>query len=180
MVLGAAQWWPGGDHITAWRRPGAQPEAFLDLEYYVDWARTAERGTFDTSFLASASDEEARNFGRERNVDHATRYERGRECVDAVRGLWDSWDDNALVHEKVGGRFADPAKLRTLDHRGKHFTVRGPLNIARPPRGCPVLFQAGASEAGRDLAAATADTVFTLTGPVGRIRDFNADVRTSR
>jgi alkanesulfonate monooxygenase SsuD/methylene tetrahydromethanopterin reductase-like flavin-dependent oxidoreductase (luciferase family) len=52
MVLGAAQWWPGGDHITAWRRPGAQPEAFLDLEYYVDWARTAERGTFDTSFLA--------------------------------------------------------------------------------------------------------------------------------
>ncbi|MFF1963255.1 LLM class flavin-dependent oxidoreductase [Streptomyces sp. NPDC058232] len=251
MILGAAQWWPGGEHITAWRRPDAQPEAFLDLEYYVDWAKTAERGMFDTLFLAdelyvwdrfdsgveyssnvrpepftllgalaavteriglaatvsttynepyhtarrvasldflskgragwnlvtSASDEEARNFGRDRNVDHATRYERGREFVDVVRGLWDSWDDDALVHDKASGRFADPAKLHTLDHRGKHFTVRGPLNIARPPQGHPLLFQAGASEAGRDLAAATADAVFTLTGPVDRLRDFYTDVK---
>jgi FMN-dependent oxidoreductase (nitrilotriacetate monooxygenase family) len=251
MVLGAAQWWPGGEHITAWRRPDARPEAFLDLEYYVDWARTAERGTFDTLFLAdelyvwdrfdsgveyssnvrpepftllgalaavteriglaatvsttynepyhtarrvasldflskgragwnlvtSASDEEARNFGRERNLDHATRYERGREFVDVVRGLWDSWDDDALVRDKAGGRFADPAKLHTLNHHGKHFTVRGPLNIARPPQGYPVLFQAGASEAGRDLAAATADAVFTLTAPVDRLHDFYVDVK---
>jgi N-acetyl-S-(2-succino)cysteine monooxygenase len=251
MILGAAQWWPGGEHITAWRRPDAQPEAFLDLDYYVDWARTAERGKFDTLFLAdelyvwdrfnsgveyssnvrpepftllgalavvteriglaatvsttynepyhtarkvasldfiskgragwnlvtSASDEEARNFGRERNVDHATRYERGREFVDVVHGLWDSWDDDALVRDKAGGRFADPAKLHTLDHHGKHFTVRGPLNIARPPQGYPVLFQAGASEAGRDLAAATADAVFTLTGPIDRLHDFYVDVK---
>jgi FMN-dependent oxidoreductase (nitrilotriacetate monooxygenase family) len=251
MVLGAAQWWPGGEHITAWRRADARPEAFLDLEYYVDWARTAERGKFDTLFLAdelyvwdrfesgveyssnvrpepftllgalaavtdriglaatvsttynepyhtarkvasldflskgragwnvvtSASDEEARNFGRDRNMDHATRYERSREFVDVVRGLWDSWDDDALVRDKATGRFADPAKLHNLEHRGRHFAVRGPLNIARPPQGYPVLFQAGASEAGRDLAAATADAVFTLTGPVDRLRDFYADVK---
>lgn len=251
MILGAAQWWPGGEHITAWRRAEARPEAFLDLDYYVDWARTAERGKFDTLFIAdelyvwdrfdsgvehssnvrpepftllgalaavteriglaatvsttynepyhaarriasldflsrgragwnlvtSASDEEARNFGRSKNMDHATRYERGREFVDVVRGLWDSWDDDALLYDKAGGYFADRAKLHTLDHEGKHFTVRGPLNIARPPQGYPVLFQAGASDAGRDLAAATADAVFTLTGPVERLRDFYADVK---
>ena len=251
MVLGAAQWWPGGEHMTAWRREDAEPEAFLDLEYYVDWAKTAERGKFDTLFLAdelyvwdrfrssvehtsnvrpepftllgalsvateniglaatvsttynepyhtarrvasldflskgragwnlvtSASDEEARNFGRERNVDHATRYERGREFVDVVRGLWDSWDDDALVYNKVTGRFADPSKLHTLNHRGNHFTVRGPLNIARPPQGYPPLFQAGSSNAGRDLAAATADAIFTLPGSLDQLRDFYLDVK---
>ncbi|QIZ02323.2 LLM class flavin-dependent oxidoreductase [Streptomyces sp. S1D4-11] len=73
------------------------------------------KGRAGWNLVTSASDEEARNFGRDRNVDHATRYERGREFVDVVRGLWDSWDDDALVHDKADGRFADPAKLHTLN-----------------------------------------------------------------
>ncbi|GIH05184.1 monooxygenase [Rhizocola hellebori] len=223
----------------------------MDLNYYVEFARTAERGKFDTIFLAdelyvwdrftsgiehssnvrpepfvllgaiaavtrhiglaatlsttynepyhvarklatldhlsngraawnlvtSASDEEARNFGRDRNLDHAIRYERAREFVDVARGLWDSWDDDALLCDKQSGYFADASKLHTLYHQGKHFTVRGPLNIARPPQGYPVLFQAGASPAGRDLAAATADAVFTIAGSLAQAQEFYADVK---
>lgn len=114
--------------------------------------------------VTSASDEEARNFGREAHLDHAVRYRRAEEFVDVVRGLWDSWDDDAFRFDKRTGVFADRAGLRVLGHVGEHLSVRGPLNVPRPPQGHPPIFQAGASEAGRDLAGRTADAVFTLGG----------------
>lgn len=236
LILGAGLFYPGGEHITGWRSPAAQPDRYLDLDYYAEFARTAEEGRFATVFIAdelyvwdrydsgvdhgvnirpepftllgalsqlttriglaatvsttynepyhvarklasldylsegraawnlvtSASDEEARNFGRDSNLDHAVRYRRGEEFVEVVRGLWDSWDDDALRYDKATGFFADREKVHVLDHEGEFLSVRGPLNIARPPQGHPPLFQAGASEAGRALAGRTADAVFTL------------------
>lgn len=116
------------------------------------------------NLVTSASDEEARNFGRDAHLEHSIRYRRGAEFVDVVHGLWDGWDDDAFLFDKKTGRFADRSKLHVLDHRGEHFAVRGPLSIPRPVQGHPPLFQAGASEAGRELAGRTADAVFTLGG----------------
>jgi FMN-dependent oxidoreductase (nitrilotriacetate monooxygenase family) len=110
--------------------------------------------------VTSFTDGEARNFNREHHPDHTSRYRRAREFVSVVRGLWDSWDDDAFLRDKQSGRYFDPAKLHVLNHRGEHFSVRGPLNIARSPQGHPVIFQAGASDDGLELAAATADAVY--------------------
>ncbi|RXZ83134.1 LLM class flavin-dependent oxidoreductase [Paenibacillaceae bacterium] len=112
------------------------------------------------NIVTSQTDEEARNFGREKHLEHGTRYERAEEFVDVTQGLWDSWEDDALLLNKESGYFADKEKLHNLQHKGKHFQVHGPLNVARPPQGYPVLAQAGASEAGKELAAAKAEIVF--------------------
>ncbi|MCU1529345.1 MAG: hypothetical protein JWP75_3108, partial [Frondihabitans sp.] len=112
--------------------------------------------------VTSASDEEAWNFGLESNLDHSVRYKRGAEFVQVVDELLDSWDEGAVLADKTTGRYSDAAKVRPIDHDGEFFKVRGPLNISRPPQRKPALFQAGASEDGKNLAAATADAVFTL------------------
>ncbi|HEX2885483.1 LLM class flavin-dependent oxidoreductase [Vineibacter terrae] len=122
--------------------------------------------------VTSFTDGEARNFSRDRHPDHASRYARAREFVAVVRGLWDSWDDDAFVRDKASGRYFDPDKLHVLDHRGVHFAVRGPLNIARAPQGHPVIFQAGASEDGLSLAAATADVVYAAAQTFEDARSF--------
>ncbi|BDZ51316.1 monooxygenase [Frondihabitans sucicola] len=130
------------------------------------------------NLVTSASDEEAWNFGRDANLDHSVRYRRGAEFVDVVKGLWDSWDDDAFLYDRESGSFARRDGLHVLDHHGEFFDVRGPLNIARPPQGHPVLFQAGASEAGRELAGATAEGVFTLSpDALGDAQDLYADYK---
>jgi alkanesulfonate monooxygenase SsuD/methylene tetrahydromethanopterin reductase-like flavin-dependent oxidoreductase (luciferase family) len=93
-------------------------------------------------------------------VEHDERYRRAREFYDVVTGLWDSFADDAFVRDVAEGIFFDPSKLHVLAHQGEHLSVRGPLNIARPIQGWPVIVQAGASEAGRQLAAETAEVVF--------------------
>jgi len=98
--------------------------------------------------VTSSNVSEAFNFGRERHYEHDARYDRAIEFVEVVKGLWDSWDDDAFVRDRKSERYFDPAKLHYLNHKGEHFSVRGPLNVARPPRGHPVLFQAGSSEVG--------------------------------
>lgn len=112
------------------------------------------------NIVTSQTDEEARNFNKEKHLQHAIRYERAREFVEVTQGLWDSWEDDALLFDKESGYFADKDKLHNLNHKGKEFAVRGPLNVSRPPQGYPVLIQAGASEAGKELAAAKAEVVF--------------------
>jgi FMN-dependent oxidoreductase (nitrilotriacetate monooxygenase family) len=92
-------------------------------------------------------------------------------------GLWDSWEDDAFVRDKAEGRFFEPAKRHVLDHKGRFFQVRGPLNVARAPQGHPVVVQAGSSEAGRDLAARTAEVIFTAQQTLGEAIDFYADVK---
>jgi FMN-dependent oxidoreductase (nitrilotriacetate monooxygenase family) len=258
LALGAGLYYPGGEHITGWRSAAAEPDRFLDLGYYAEFAQTAEEGRFAVMFVAdelyvrdrfdsgidhgvnirpepltllsalsqltskiglaatisttynepyhvarklasldylsdgraawnlltSASDEEARNFGHDTRVDHDVRYRRGEEFVDVVRGLWDSWDDDAFLHNKESGYFADRDKMHILGHSGKFLSVRGPLNIARPPQGHPPMFQADASAAGRAVAGRTADAVLTLHSndlPSGQrlYRDYKARARRS-
>lgn len=104
---------------------------------------------------------EAANFGLDAHPAHLDRYLRAHEFVAVVDGLWDSWDEDAFIRDKASGLFFDPAKRKALDHQGRYFSVAGPLHIARSPQGKPVVFQAGSSDAGIDLAAATADVVFT-------------------
>src|SRR3954468_14237053 len=106
--------------------------------------------------VTTANPDAALNFGLTEHVEHDERYRRAREFYDVVTGLWDSWADDAFVRDAKNGIYFDPQKLHVLDHKGKHYSVRGPLNIARPVQGWPVIIQAGASDSGRQLAAETA------------------------
>ena len=124
------------------------------------------------NIVTSWSDAEARNFSREQHLDYDTRYERAAEFVHVVRGLWDSWDEDAFPLDQASGIFFDAAKLHTLDHRGKHFQVRGPLSVKRTPQGRPILVQAGASEQGIDIAAANADVVYSAAHAIEPARAY--------
>ncbi len=117
------------------------------------------------------------NFGRDGLEDHALRYERAREFVEVCFGLWDSWDDDAFSLDRETGIYFDPKKMHYLRHKGKFFSVRGPLNIARPPQGRPVIIQAGGSEAGKALAAETAEVIFTRDASLDHARAFYSDVK---
>jgi FMN-dependent oxidoreductase (nitrilotriacetate monooxygenase family) len=119
----------------------------------------------------------AYNFGRNARDEHAIRYERAREFLSVVMGLWDSWEDDAFGRNKEEAEFFDPAKLHQLNFTGKYVSVRGPLNVPRPPQGHPVIFQAGGSEPGKALAAETAEVVFTQDRNVKAAQAFYADVK---
>lgn len=129
------------------------------------------------NLVTSQVEDEAGNFGLERHVDHTRRYERAAEFYDVVAGLWDSWEQDAFLHDKESGVWFDFDKMHFLNHRGAHFSVRGPLNVSRTPQGRPVVAQAGSSEAGRALAARTADLVFTAQIAVPEGRAFRDDLR---
>lgn len=117
------------------------------------------------------------NFGKDDLDDHATRYERAAEFVDVVTGLWDSWDENAVLRDTDTGRYFDPARVHTLDYKGKYYSVKGPLNIARSPQGRPLITQAGGSEAGKELAAETADVVFIQAPTIAVAKAFYDDLK---
>ena len=127
--------------------------------------------------VTTSNPDASRNFGREEHLEHALRYRRAREFFDVVTGLWDSWEDDAFLRDQETGIFFDPAKLHVLGHRGEYFDVRGPLNIARPVQGWPVIVQAGASDAGRQLAAETAEAVFAPAANLEAGREYYADVK---
>ncbi|WP_032959446.1 LLM class flavin-dependent oxidoreductase, partial [Bordetella hinzii] len=241
-----------GHHIAAWRHPGAQADAGVNIRHYADLARRAEAAKFDAIFLADAvgvrnseldslsrtarSDHfepltllsalamvterigliatvsttynepyhvarkfasldhisggrsgwnlvtssgqgEAQNFNLDEHVDHARRYARAAEFHDVVLGLWDSWEDDAFVRDAASGQYFDPGKVHPLNHRGEHFRVRGPLNVARSPQGRPVVVQAGASPAGRDLAARTAEVIFVAHQTFDEAQAFYRDIK---
>jgi FMN-dependent oxidoreductase (nitrilotriacetate monooxygenase family) len=140
----------------------------------LDWV---SKGRAGWNVVTSWSDAEALNFGRGQQLDYDSRYERAAEFVDIVRGLWDSWESDAFLFDKQNGLFYDETKRHVLAHKGKHFSVRGPLNVARPPQGHPVVVQAGASEQGRELAAATADVVYAVHGTKSAAQAFYADLK---
>ena len=129
------------------------------------------------NLVTTSNPDAALNFGLEEHVEHDERYRRAREFFDVVTGLWDSWADDALIRDVESGIFFDPDKLHVLDHKGKYYSVRGPLNIARPVQGWPVIVQAGSSEAGRQIAAETAEAVFTAQTTLARAKRFYADVK---
>lgn len=241
-----------GQHVAAWRHPGAHADSGVSFAQAVEVAKTAERGKFDLLFLAdsaavslsgnedargrmgkvvkfepmtllsalaamtknlglvatstttynepytlarqfasldqisggragwnlvtSNNEAEALNYSRDQHLAHSDRYDRAIEFADVVNGLWDSWDDDAFVRDKESGVFFDPTKVHALDHKGEHFQVRGPLNVARSPQGRPVLVQAGASGTGRDVAARLAELVFTAQTTFEQAKEFYADV----
>ncbi|MCQ8241805.1 LLM class flavin-dependent oxidoreductase [Rhizosaccharibacter radicis] len=129
------------------------------------------------NIVTTANPDSALNFGYEEQPDHAARYRRAREFYDVVTGLWDSFADDAFIRDAGEGIYVDPDRMHVLDHRGEHFRVRGPLNIARPVQGWPVIVQAGSSEPGRQLAAETAEVVFAAEATLESGRRFYADVK---
>ncbi|MEM5339547.1 LLM class flavin-dependent oxidoreductase [Paraburkholderia azotifigens] len=129
------------------------------------------------NLVTSSSAHEAKNFNFDEHLAHATRYERAVEFAEVVEGLWDSWDEDAFVRDKASGVYFDPSKRHSLDHRGQFFNVRGPLNVERTPQGRPVVVQAGSSEAGKALAARTAEVIFTAQQTLDDAVAFHADVK---
>jgi alkanesulfonate monooxygenase len=127
--------------------------------------------------VTSSNVSESWNFSREEHYGHDERYERAREFVEVVRGLWDSYEDDAFVRDRASARYFIPEKLHHLNHKGKFFSVRGPLNAARPPQGYPVFAQAGSSEVGREFAAEIAEIVFTPLLELDSARAFCADLK---
>ncbi|MFY2025401.1 LLM class flavin-dependent oxidoreductase [Achromobacter xylosoxidans] len=129
------------------------------------------------NLVTSSGQGEAQNFNLDEHVEHARRYARAAEFHDVVLGLWDSWEDDAFLRDKHSGQYFDPAKLHPLRHRGEHFSVRGPLNVSRSPQGRPVVVQAGASPAGRELAARTAEVIFVAHQTFDEARAFYRDIK---
>jgi len=129
------------------------------------------------NIVTTSNPDAALNFGLDDHMEHDERYRRAREFFDVVTGLWDSWADDAFIRDVAGGVYFDPERLHVLNHKGAYLSVRGPLNIARPIQGWPVIVQAGASEAGKQLAAETAEMVFAGASALSDGQRFYADVK---
>ncbi|HEX3984312.1 MAG TPA: LLM class flavin-dependent oxidoreductase [Acidisoma sp.] len=155
---------------TTFDEPFHIARRFASLDYISD-------GRAGWNIVTTANPDAALNFGRDDMMEHDARYDRAREFYDVVTGLWDSWADDAWLRDKDSGIFFDPAKMHVLAHKGEHLTVRGPLNIARPVQGWPVIVQAGASEAGRQIAAETAEVIFGSSRTMEDGQRFYADVK---
>ncbi|RYH22304.1 MAG: LLM class flavin-dependent oxidoreductase, partial [Alcaligenaceae bacterium] len=129
------------------------------------------------NLVTSGQEGAAANFGDRNHQDHDLRYVKAEEHLRVVRGLWDSWEDGAFLYDAASGAYYDRRKLHTLNHSGKFFSVRGPLNIERSQQGHPVVFQAGSSEAGRGLAASSCDVVFISSHRLDEAKKISADLR---
>jgi FMN-dependent oxidoreductase (nitrilotriacetate monooxygenase family) len=129
------------------------------------------------NLVTTSNPDAALNFGLTEHMEHGERYRRAREFFDVVTGLWDSWAEDAFIRDVEEGIYFDPERMHVLDHKGEFLSVRGPLNIARPIQGWPVIVQAGASDAGRQLAAETAEMIFASGGKLADAQSYYADVR---
>lgn len=129
------------------------------------------------NIVTSPLEGSALNFGGKPHPEHDKRYRIATEYLEVVRGLWDSWEDDAFVRDKESGVFFDPEKMHTLNHQGEFFSVKGPLNISRSPQGHPVIFQAGASEVGKNYAAQVADAIFTGHETLEEAIQFYKDIK---
>ncbi|MYM72537.1 NtaA/DmoA family FMN-dependent monooxygenase [Duganella sp. FT134W] len=159
-----------GTATTTYNEPYTVARQFASLDLLSD-------GRAGWNLVTSDNAAEAANFGRDQHVAHADRYARAREFHQVVTGLWNSWGPGAFVNDKGGTLPYDRAKVQTLNHRGDHFAVAGPLNVAPSPQGRPVVVQAGGSETGRDLAAGTAEVVFTAQPTLAKAQAFYRDIK---
>ncbi|MBD2329250.1 LLM class flavin-dependent oxidoreductase [Alkalinema sp. FACHB-956] len=155
---------------TTYEDPYTLARKFASLDYL-------SNGRAGWNVVTTGNENAAANFGLAHHPEHSQRYERAEEFVEVVKGLWDSWEDDAFIRDRESGIYFEPEKLHILNHQGKHFSVKGPLNVGRPPQGYPVIVQAGASEAGRDLAARTAEVIFTANQTLEDAQAFYADVK---
>ena len=134
-------------------------------------------GRIGWNIVTTWSPQVGSNFGGIGQVTHADRYERAEEYMAVVRGLWDSWADDAVLDDRAGGRYADPSKVRPINHKGPRYQVAGPLNLPRSPQGRPVFVQAGSSDTGRKFAARHAEAVFTAHLEKATAKAFYADLK---
>jgi len=135
------------------------------------------KGRAGWNVVTSGDSGTAGNYGREEHYDYQTRYGRAEEYLDVVKGLWRSYEEDAFVRDRESGVFLDESKLHALNHKGKYFSVTGPLNIQRSPQGEPVIFQAGDSDHGRNLGAKTADAIFTHSPTIEQAQAFYKDLK---
>ncbi|MET4037707.1 MULTISPECIES: LLM class flavin-dependent oxidoreductase [unclassified Bradyrhizobium] len=155
---------------TTYAQPYALARALATLDHL-------SGGRAAWNIVTSFQEAEARNFGLTEQLSREERYERADEFLEVVTKLWDSWEDGALVRDRQTPLFADPARVHRIDHSGKWFNVRGPLNVSRPPQGRPVFIQAGASDRGRDFAARWAEIIFVTPGLIDVAVEFRNDLR---
>lgn len=155
---------------TGYYSPYILARAFSSLDHI-------SGGRAGWNIVTSGRADEAANFGSAQVPDHAERYDRAREFTEVATALWDSWEDDAIRLDPETGVFADPDKVRTIDHRGRFFNVRGPLNTPRPPQGHPLLVQAGSSEDGKEFAAQYAEAVFTAQRTLAEGVEFAHDLK---
>ncbi len=155
---------------TTYNEPFHIARKFSSLDHLND-GRTA------WNVVTSYYESEAGNFNRDNHLDHSVRYDKAFEFVEVVKGLWDSWEEDALVRNKETGVYFDNEKLHALNHKGNYFSVEGPLNSSRSPQGRPVIIQAGSSDAGTSLAAKTADVIFTAQQTLEEAQAFYAMVK---
>jgi FMN-dependent oxidoreductase (nitrilotriacetate monooxygenase family) len=159
----------GATVSTTYSDPFSVARAFASLDH-------VSNGRAAWNAVTTANSSAAANFGTT-HPDHARRYEMAGEFLDVVKGLWDGWADDAVVADRVSGLYIDPARLRPIDHDGPFFKVKGPLNISRSPQGHPVVLQAGGSEAGQNLAARTADVVFSVVQDIDEAKAGYASLK---
>jgi len=160
----------GGTVSTSFSEPFNVARTFASLDHI-----SAGRAAWNV--VTSSRPKAALNFSRDAHLEHELRYERANEFVDVVNGLWDCWEDGAIVADKETGEFLDASKVRPLDHKGRFFQVKGPINIARCPQGHPVIIQAGGSPTGLELAARTADVVFSVVQELEPAKKAYADLK---
>ncbi|MGQ4665487.1 LLM class flavin-dependent oxidoreductase [Metabacillus halosaccharovorans] len=159
-----------GTVTTTYNEPYHVARKFASLDHI-------SKGRVGWNIVTSANGAEAYNFSRDSHLEHSERYSRAREFLKVTTDLWDSWQDDALTFDRENGVFADDRKIREINHVGETFKVRGPLNIARPVQGYPVLVQAGSSEDGREFAAQHAEAIFTLQDRLEVAQEFYSDVK---
>lgn len=159
-----------GTVSTTYNEPFHVARRFASLDHI-------SNGRAGWNIVTSGSEMEAQNFSKEEHLAHPLRYQRAREFVKVTTSLWDSWEDDARIIDKAAGIYADADKVHTIDHRGEWFSVKGPLNVPRPPQGYPVLVQAGASDDGKEFAAQFAEAIFTAQQTLEDAQEFYADVK---
>lgn len=155
---------------TTYNEPFHIARKFLSIDHL-------SNGRSAWNVVTSYYQTEARNFTKKQHLDHSIRYKRAEEFVSVVKGLWDSWEEDALLCDKESGQYFDDNKLHGLHHQGEFFSVEGPLNSSRSPQGRPVIIQAGSSEEGINLAAKTADVIFTAQQTLEGAQDFYKKVK---
>jgi FMN-dependent oxidoreductase (nitrilotriacetate monooxygenase family) len=162
----------GATYSTTYYSPFHVARTFATLDHL-------SGGRAAWNVVTSVNDSEAQNYGLKEHLDHDARYDRADEFLEVATGLWDTWEDDALVLDRVGGTFADPDKVHELDHEGTWFSARGPLTVPRGPQGRPVLLQAGSSGRGRDFAARWAELIFTGDPDIDIARSHYKDQKES-
>jgi FMN-dependent oxidoreductase (nitrilotriacetate monooxygenase family) len=128
------------------------------------------------NLVTSSSETEAASFGV-KLPDEKERYRRATEFAAVVKGLWDSWDEDAVIGDKKTGLFMRPDGVHLLNHAGEYYNVRGPLTLPRSPQGRPVIVQAGQSNEGRTLASAVADIVFSVEQNIDSAKAYYDDIK---